>query len=255
MTDPLDKTEPYTPPPADTTSVEPPTVAPAFSSVPAEPPTAAPSLPPQPVPPVSYAPGSAAVLAPPPGYPGESPATTAMPAGYGQPVSAPGYPASAPGYPVPGPAYAVSGMAMPGVPAASARPRRTAVIVLASLMALFLVAAGVLGGLYITKNNAYQQQVRTVAARNATVDSQKKQIDDLQQQLKSTQDKLTDATQKATGTQNQVDELTHEKQVISQCLDLLGQAAAAANRGDRSTANKLAAQADPVCNEADKYLN
>jgi uncharacterized protein HemX len=154
---------------------------------------------------------------------------------------------------VSGPAYPVSGPVVPG--GAPAKPRRTAVIVLASLMVLFLIAAGVLGGLYFTKSNAYNQQVKTVAARDTTVSDQKKQITDLQQQLKSTEDKLTDATQKASGTQNQVDELNHEKQVISQCLDLLGQAGDAAQRGDRTNANKLFAQADPVCKEADKYLS
>jgi len=57
------------------------------------------------------------------------------------------------------------------------------------------------------------------------------------------------------GTQNQVNELNHEKQVISQCLDLLGQANDAAAKGDRTNANKLAAQAAPICDEADTYLN
>jgi cell division protein FtsB len=239
---------------------EPPTAAPSFAFTPAAAPAqpfapAQPSAPAQPeavpVPPAGYAPGSATVFAPTSGYPGQLPPTSAIPVGYGQPVPAPGYPVSAPGYPVSAPGYPVSGP----VPPAPAKPRRAAVIVLASLMVLFLVAAGVLAGLYITKSSAYQQQVKTVAARDSTVDSQKKQISDLQQQLKTTQDQLTDANQKATGTQNQVTELTHEKQVISQCLDLLGQAADAANRGDRSTANKLAAQADPVCKEADRYLN
>jgi hypothetical protein len=213
----------------------------------------------QPAPQVSYQPGAATVVAP---TSGGMPPTSAMllgsqpPAypvsGPGYPVSGLAYPVSGPGYPVSGPAYPVSGMGMPGAPA---KPRRTAVIVLSCLMVLFLVAAGVLGALYYTKNNAYQQQVKTVAARDSTVDGQKKQIDDLKAQLKSTQDQLTDANQKATGTQNQVNELNHEKQVISQCLDLLGQVADAADRGDRTTANKLAAQADPICAEADTYLN
>jgi len=241
-----------------TSPIGPSTVTPGFAFSTPEPPTAAPGIPPQPVPPaqpaphVGYQPGAATVVAP---TSGGLPPTSAMllgnqPPAY--PVSGPGYPVSAPGYPVSGPAYPISGMGVPGVPP---KPRRTAVIVLSCLLVLFVVAAGVLGGLYYTKNNAYRQQVKTVAARDTTVSDQKKQIDDLKAQLKSTQDQLTDANQKASGTQNQVNELNHEKQIISQCLDLLGQAEDAAAKGDRTNADKLAAQAAPICDEADTYLN
>jgi peptidoglycan hydrolase CwlO-like protein len=127
--------------------------------------------------------------------------------------------------------------------------------ILAGLVVLFVIATGVLAGLFVTKNSAYNKQSATLRARNATVASQTKQLGIDKDQLKSLQDQLEDANQKATGTQNQVDELNHEKQVISQCLDLSGQAVDAAGRGDRTTANKLLAQAEPICDEADKYLN
>ncbi len=224
--------------------------------------------------PVGYAPGSAAVPPPSAGYPSGMPPTATLSAAPtpaypvsspAYPVSAPGhpvsgypvsgYPVSGPGYPVSAPGYPVSGP-VPGLAAAApAKPRRTAVLVLSILMVVFLLAAGALGGLYVAKASAYQRQARTLSASNAKVDTQKNQLDSLQQQLKSTQDKLTDETQKATGVQNQVDELTHEKQVISQCLDLLGQADAAAAKGDRTTANKLLAQAQQPCDEANRYLN
>jgi hypothetical protein len=141
------------------------------------------------------------------------------------------------------------------MPVPPAKPKRAAVIVLSCLVAVFVLAAGAFAALYITKNNAYHQQVNTVAARDKTVADQKSQIDGLTTQLKTTQDQLTNAQQQATGSQNQVNELTHEKQVISQCINLLDQANTAAANGDRTTANKLLAQADPICTEADGYLN
>jgi uncharacterized protein HemX len=179
-------------------------------------------------------------------------------AGYGYPaapVSAPGYgppPTSAmpmaSGPPTSGVAYGQPGYGQP--PA----PRSRTVPLLAALVVVFFVATAVFSALFITKSGAYNKKVSTLKNRDTAISSQQNQLKDLKQQLQSTQDQLKDETQKATGTQNQVDELNHEKQVISQCLNLLGQAADAANAGDKTTANNLLNQANPICAEADKYL-
>jgi uncharacterized protein HemX len=147
----------------------------------------------------------------------------------------------------------VSGMAY-GAPFPPPRRSRT-VPILAAVAALLFIAAAAFGGLYFAKSGDYNRKVDTLKARDATVASQQKQLTDLQAQLKTTQDQLNDANQRATGSQNQVNELTHEKQVISQCIALLGQAADAADAGNTSQAQALAKQADPICNEADKYLD
>jgi hypothetical protein len=230
---------------------------PAPGSVPGEPgyPTAGQPAPTQPLPgqPYGYQPVSAVPLV-------SAPPVSAAP-GYGQPgYGQPGY--GQPGYGQPG--YGQPGYGQPGFPTAGfpqpgheqpAAGRGKAVPVFAGLAALFLIVAVVLGALFVTKNSAYNKQSNTLKARNTTISNQNRQHEIDGDQLKSLQSQLDDETQKASGSQNQVTELTHEKQIISQCLDLSGQAVDAAERGDKTTANKLIAQADPICNEAEGYLD
>ena len=68
-------------------------------------------------------------------------------------------------------------------------------------------------------------------------------------------DQLQAADTKQTGTQNQLDEVTKEKQVIGNCLTLLSEAIVAANSGDAATAKSKADAAQAPCDEAQKYLN
>jgi hypothetical protein len=210
---------------------------------------------PAPAEPFGYTPGAATVPAQPVGPPISAvPETSAMPVLSGPPDQV------SPGY---GPAYGQAAFGQPGYgqpayppPGYPVPPRRgRAVPVLASLATVLLIAAGVLAALYVTKDSAYRKQVNTVKDRDTTISTQNSKIADLEGQLKTTQDKLKDETQKADGSQNQVTELTHEKQVISQCISLLGQVDAAVNKGDRATAQRLLTQSGPICDEAQRYLN
>jgi hypothetical protein len=201
-----------------------------------------------------YAPGNAAI----PGYPG---APVSGPA-YGTPVSGPAYGAPYPTGVPPTSSMPLMGAApttgMPGFPAPGypVPPKRGRTVpVLAGLAALFFVGTVLFAGLFFAKNSGYHKQVSTVAARNATITAQSSQLDQLKTQLKTTQDELTDETQKASGTQNQVDELNHEKQVISNCIDLQNQAVEAYLDGDKTKSNSLSKQADTACTEASKYLD
>lgn len=123
---------------------------------------------------------------------------------------------------------------------------------LAILSVVFFLAAALATTLYVTKNNAYNSKVRS---SNAQISDDQSRIKDLQTQLQSAKDELSTLQQQQRGTQDQLDEITKEKQVISQCLNLLAQAGAASQAGDRTRANQLATQADQVCSEAEKYLD
>jgi uncharacterized protein YlxW (UPF0749 family) len=132
---------------------------------------------------------------------------------------------------------------------------RGATITFAILTVVFFLATAVLTGLYVTKNSAYNQKANDLKARDTSITSLNGQMDDLKKQLKTAQDQLDSANQKQTGTQNQLDEVTKEKQVIGNCLTLLVEALDAAGRGDQATAKAKGDAAQAPCTEAQKYLN
>jgi uncharacterized protein HemX len=161
------------------------------------------------------------------------------PPGYGAPVSGPGYPA------------------MSGVPDYGQAPPkrgRGMTVILAVLTVVLFLAASVLTGLYVTKSGAFNKKVADLKARDTKISTQDAQIQDLQRQVQAARDQLDSANQRQTGTQNQLDEVTKEKQVIANCLTLLSEAIIAANSGDNATAKSKADAAQAPCNEADKYL-
>lgn len=228
-----------------------PVSAPGYPSTP----VSGPSWPTAPVSGAGYPPVSG------PGYSGAPVSGAGYPPvsgpGYpGAPVSGPGYPSvSGPGYPA-GPVMAPTS-AMPTLDApfgAPAAKRRPLVPVLAGLAALFFLATVVMTGLYLSKSSDDKRTRAQVAAQQKTISDQGKKIDGLSGDLQSTKDQLSKTQQDLTGTKNTADELQHEKEVISNCLTLLGEAGAAADRGDRTTYNAKMKQADSACNEADKYL-
>jgi hypothetical protein len=143
-----------------------------------------------------------------------------------------------------------------GVPYDSAPPglqppgprRGRGVPVLASLAVLLLLVGGVMTALYVTKSSQLGDTKQDVAAGEA-------KIKDLEQQLQKTKDDLAKARQDLTGTQNAQKETQRQKQVISKCLNLLGEAGAAAARNDRTTYDKVIKQVDKACDEAEKYLD
>jgi len=152
------------------------------------------------------------------------------PPGYGTPYSGP------PGYGAPKPKR---GVAMP---------------LFAALTVLFFLAAAVMSGLYITKSGAFDRKVNDLKARDTAISQRDSQISDLKAKVDSLQEQLDAATQKQSGTQNQLDEVTKEKQVIVNCITLLGEANQAAQAGDKATHDAKMAQAKPVCDEAGRYL-
>jgi hypothetical protein len=136
------------------------------------------------------------------------------------------------------------------------KPKRSvAVPVFAALTVLFFLATAVLTGLYITKNSAFNRKSNDVKARDAAISTKDGQISDLNKQLTDLKNQLDQAGQKQSGTENQLNEITREKQVIANCLTLLVDAITAANKGDSATAQSKAQQAEAPCNEAQKYLD
>jgi len=147
---------------------------------------------------------------------------------------------------------------MSGVPDYGQAPPkrgRGAMITFAILTVLFFLASAVLTGLYVTKSGAYDKKVSDLKARDTTISALNTQVADLTRKAKAAQDALDAANQKQTGTQNQLDEVTKEKQVIGNCLTLLSEAIVAANSGDAATAKSKADAAQAPCDEAQKYLN
>ncbi|HEX6500834.1 MAG TPA: hypothetical protein VF054_17665 [Micromonosporaceae bacterium] len=233
---------PAGPPPAATQPLPP--TGPSQSTTRPLPPTGG-TMPGYPVPGAPTAPVSG------PGYP-TAPVSVA---GY-PPVSGAGYPpVSGTGYPGAPVMAPTSAMPTLDAPSGTAARRRPVVPVLAALSALFFLATAVLTGLYLSKSSDYTRTKAKVAAQQKTISDQNTKIDNLNSDLQSTKDQLTKTQQDLTGTKNTADELQHEKDVISNCLNLLGEAGAAAERGDRTTYNAKMKEADKVCDEADKYLN
>jgi uncharacterized ion transporter superfamily protein YfcC len=146
-----------------------------------------------------------------------------------------------------------------GVPDYGQQPppakRGIALPLFAGLTVLFFLVSAVMTGLYVTKSGAYDRKVADVKAKNTTIAARDSQVSDLQKQLQGLKDQLDAAGQKQSGTQGQLDEITREKQVISNCLTLLLEALDAASKGDKATATAKANAADAPCTESQKYLN
>jgi peptidoglycan hydrolase CwlO-like protein len=170
----------------------------------------------------------------------------------------PGYlPTSGPpGYvPTSGPSYGAPMSGLPDYAAAPPRRGRGALITFAVLTVVLFLASAVLTGLYVTKSGAYDKKVTDLKGRDTTISSLNGQVDDLKKQLQAANDKLDQANQKQTGTQNELDQVTKEKNVISNCLTLLSEAINAASVGNQALAKSKADAAQAPCDEADKYLH
>jgi hypothetical protein len=164
-------------------------------------------------------------------------------------------PASGVPYPVTGAPYgALPPYAAPaGAPPVGAPAKRGVLTpVLAAVSVLLLIAVGVLSTLYVTSNNGLKQTIRerdsTISARSAELDKARKDLDTAKSELAQTKTDLT-------GSKNQAGELARQKQVISKCFTVLGQASDAAQKGDRATVTRLEGEIEKVCGEADKYID
>jgi hypothetical protein len=206
---------------------------------------------------------------PAPGQPFSSP-----PAPAGQPYSSPPAPAgqpysSPPGYgpdPAAGsfgaPGYGndpyatglppTSGPALMGPTPPSGQPKSKLMPIFASLMVVFLLATAVVTVLYITKNGDYNDQKKAAATKEQQLSADLKKTQD---DLKKSQEDLASTKRDLGGAQDQADELKRQKQVISNCIKLLVEAGDASRAGNTALAQQKQAEATPVCNEADRYLD
>jgi hypothetical protein len=174
--------------------------------------------------------------------------------GYYDP-NAPGAPTSgaygpAMSTPVSGPGAPIGG---PGAPAGSRRAPTTAIF--ASLMVVFLLATAVLTVLYVTKNGDYNEQKKTSAERQQNINALNGEVQKTKDELAKTQEELATTKRDLGGSQAQADELKRQKAVISKCITLLGEASEAAEAGNAALAQQKQAEAEPICNEAGRYLD
>jgi outer membrane murein-binding lipoprotein Lpp len=197
----------------------------------------------------AYQPGSAAVpvAAPVSGYgpmgayPGGPVPPTYDPAAMAQQYSAP--PTSGPyGYGMP----MMSGIPMQPPPKRS----RVGVAILSVLMALFLVASGVLGTLFVMKNKEADKLTAQVTQLNSDVSTANTKAEGLQRELDAAKRDLTDS-------KGQTDEVTTQKKAIADCINALYDYFAELDKANGvSTAAVKAKETDldKKCDEADKYL-
>jgi flagellar basal body-associated protein FliL len=132
--------------------------------------------------------------------------------------------------------------------------RRPRVIVLVCLLVVFVVATAVMTALFVAKSGDYTRARRTVAARSSNLQAERAHNQQLSSDLQSTRDELDKVKQDLEGIQKQADELRHEKQVITDCVNLLAQASDAQHSGDPAGAQAKLRQARAVCVEAQRYL-
>ncbi|GAA3457227.1 ATG16 family protein [Dactylosporangium matsuzakiense] len=177
------------------------------------------------------------------------------------PMSAPpmsGPPMSGPpmGYgPVSGPPTTGFPGAPIGYPGAEAPKKRgIAVPLLASLLALAVIAAGVFVGLYIDKSGKLDKSEKQSAQRQAALDQSNKDLEQTRKDLTAKADELTKAQQDLRGTQADSTEAKRQRDVIGTCLKLLVEASDAAGAGDKTTYQNKIAEANKPCNEAEVLL-
>jgi hypothetical protein len=119
-------------------------------------------------------------------------------------------------------------------------------------MVVFLLATAVVAVLNITKSGDYNDSKDAAAAKEAQLSGDLKKTQD---DLKKAQDDLAASKRDLTGAQGQADELKRQKSVISQCIRLLVEAGQASTAGNAALAAQKQAEAEPICNEADRYLD
>jgi outer membrane murein-binding lipoprotein Lpp len=197
------------------------------------------------------------------------PQPTSTPA-YGQDPNAgfggyydPNAQASAPpssGMPYSGPPMAVQPVSGPvaGAPLGPSQPgqrKSPATAIFASLMVLFLLATAVLAVLYGTRTGDYNDEKKTVAARDTEITGLKADVEKLKADVKRVEGERDTAKRDLGGAQGQADELKRQKQVISNCINLLVEAGQAESAGNAALAQQKNAEADKVCDEAFRYLD
>lgn len=196
--------------------------------------SAPPTAPMQPaVPPMSAPPMSAPPMSGPP--------MSGPPTSYG-PISAP--PVGFPGQPQP--------VGYP--PVGGPKKRGVAVPLLAGLLALAVIAAGVFVGLYVDKSSKLDKSEKVSAQRQASLDAANKDLESTRNDLKAKADELTKAQQDLRGTQADSTEAKRQRDVIGNCLKLLLEALDASSKGDKTTMQNKISEMEKPCNEAQVLL-
>ncbi|MER7008407.1 hypothetical protein ABT297_35900 [Dactylosporangium sp. NPDC000555] len=189
--------------------------------------------------------------------PPTSPVHQPVPPMAAPPMSAP--PMSGPPMSGPPTAYGpVSGppiVGLPGQPTAyppiePPKKRGVAVPLLASLLALAVIAAGVFVGLYVDKSNKLTSSETQSAQRQTSLDTSNKDLEQTRSDLKAKADELTKSQQDLRGTQADSTEAKRQRDVVGKCLTLLLDALAAAYENDKATYQSKFKEADKPCNEA-----
>jgi hypothetical protein len=155
--------------------------------------------------------------------------------------------------PISGPGAPISG---PGDGSVGAPARRgPAMPIFASLAVVFLLATAILAVLFVTKSGDYNDQKKVATQRQENINALQADLDKTKADLQKAQDDLAATKRDLGGAQGQADELKRQKAVISRCINLLFEAGQADAAGNSGLASAKRAEAQPVCNEADKYLD
>lgn len=172
------------------------------------------------------------------------------------PVSGPAFPYDQPSAPISGQIFrpAPPMMGVPG-PAAGGSGGRGVTIVLAITTALFFILSIAMAGMFMVTRGDLEDSKNTISSRNNTISDNNTKISDLDSRVQTLEDELEQTQTDLTGSENQADELKRQKQVISDCLTLLAESSVAAEAGDTVTAQSKSDEADPVCEEAEEYLD
>jgi len=125
---------------------------------------------------------------------------------------------------------------------------------LASLLALAVIAAGVFVGLYVDKSGKLDKSKTQSAQRQASLDSANKDLEQTRTDLKAKADELTKAQQDLRGTQADSTEAKRQRDVIGTCLKLLLEALDASSKGDKTTLQNKLNEMDKPCDESEVLL-
>ena len=169
-----------------------------------------------------------------------APPMSGPPTAYG-PISGPptsGFPGQPIGFPV----------------AQPPKKRGVAVPLLASLLALAVIAAGVFVGLWVDKSNQLDASESKSNQRQASLDQSAKDLEQTRNDLKSKADELTKAQRDLAGTETESTEAKRQRDVIGTCLKLLLEALDASAAGDKTTTQNKINEMKKPCNEAQVIL-
>ncbi len=148
------------------------------------------------------------------------------------------------------PGYAQGGYQTPGPP-----PKKSvAVPILASLLALAIIAAGVFVGLYVDKSGKLDKSEKLASQRQDSLTATQGDLDKTKTELKSKADDLAKAQQELRGVTADSTEAKRQRDVIGTCLKLLLEALDASSKGDKTTLQNKLNEMDKPCDEAEVLL-